>query len=41
MLTGVFDGRNGADDPLIVGNMLLTVKRDIEVNLKILSALIT
>ena len=33
MLTGVFDGGNGADDSLIIGNVLLTVKRDIEINL--------
>ena len=33
MLTGVFDCGNGANDSLIVGNMLLTVKRDIEIDL--------
>ena len=33
MLTGVFDRGNGANDSLIVGNVLLTVKRDIEINL--------
>ena len=33
MLTGVFDRGNGANDSLIIGNVLLTVKRDVEVNL--------
>ena len=33
MLTGVFDRGNGANDSLIVGNVLLTVKRDVEINL--------
>lgn len=33
MLTGVFDGGNGADDSLVIGNVLLTVKRDVEINL--------
>ena len=33
MLTGVFDRGNGANDSLIIGNVLLTVKRDIEINL--------
>ena len=33
MLTGVFDRGNGANNSLIVGNVLLTVKRDVEINL--------
>lgn len=33
MLTGVFDRGNGANDSLIVGNVLIAVKRDIEINL--------
>lgn len=33
MLTGVFDGWNCANDSLVIGNVLFTVKRDIEINL--------
>ncbi len=33
MFAGVFDGGKGADDALIVGDVLVGVERDVEVNL--------
>ena len=33
MFASVFDGREGADDSLIIGNVLLLIERDIKVNL--------
>ena len=34
MVNSVFDGRNSTDDALIVGDLLLGVLRDVEVDLK-------
>lgn len=33
MLDGVLDGRNSTDNTLIVGDILVRVERDVEVNL--------
>jgi len=35
MFGGVFDGREGADDALVVGYVLARVKRDVEVDLRV------
>jgi len=35
MLGGVFDGREGADDALVIGYMLVRVEGDVEVDLVI------
>ena len=33
MFASIFDGREGADDTLVIGDVLLLVERDIEVDL--------
>lgn len=33
MLGGILDGREGADDALVVGYVLVRVERDVEVDL--------
>lgn len=35
MLASIFDGGKGADNPLVVGDFLVAVQRDIEVHLAI------
>ena len=35
VITGIFDGRQGTDDPLIVGDVLAGIERDIEVYLSL------